>query len=80
MPLENMQGDIEGLALYAGQSVGLVKDIKPAATIVRELKRETEQVFENWKLPTWVNPAIRLVPDRPLSRLDAQIFSSIFKT
>jgi hypothetical protein len=38
---------MEGLALYAGQSVVLVKDIKPAATIIRELKRETEQVLEN---------------------------------
>ncbi len=45
MPLENMQGEMEGLALYAGQSVALVKDIKPAATIVRELKRETEHVL-----------------------------------
>ena len=50
MPLETMQGDAEGLALYAGQSVGLVKDVKPAAIIVQQLKRETEQVFENWKL------------------------------
>jgi len=52
MPLGNMQGDVEGLALYAGQSVGLVKDLKPAAIIVERLKRETEQVFENWKLST----------------------------
>ena len=52
MPLETMQGDAERLALYAGQSVGLVKDIKPAAIIVQQLKRETEQVFENWKLST----------------------------
>ncbi len=50
MPLETMQGDIERLALYAGQSVALVKDVKPAAKIVEQLKRETEQVFENWKL------------------------------
>jgi nitronate monooxygenase len=52
MPLETMQGAVEGLALYAGQSVGLVKDVKPAAIIVQRLKRETEQVFENWKLST----------------------------
>jgi hypothetical protein len=49
MPLETMQGEAERLALYAGQSVGLVKDIKPAALIVQQLKRETEQVFEKWK-------------------------------
>jgi nitronate monooxygenase len=44
-PLETMSGDVEGLAHYAGQSVGLVKDIQPAAQIVRRLKEETEQVM-----------------------------------
>ena len=52
MPLETMQGDIERLALYAGQSVALVAEVQPAAIIVERLKRETEQVFENWKLST----------------------------
>jgi NAD(P)H-dependent flavin oxidoreductase YrpB (nitropropane dioxygenase family) len=47
-----MQGEIEAMALYAGQGVGLVKDIKPAAMIVEQLKREAEQVFEKWKLST----------------------------
>jgi NAD(P)H-dependent flavin oxidoreductase YrpB (nitropropane dioxygenase family) len=49
MPLETMQGDTERLAQYAGQSVGLVKDIKPAAMIVQQLMRETEQVLEKWR-------------------------------
>ena len=49
MPLETMQGDVEGLALYAGQSAGLVKEVMPAAMIVQQLKWETAQVFENWK-------------------------------
>jgi len=44
-PLDSMQGDIEGMALYAGQSAGLIKDVKPAAAIVEQLKRETEQVL-----------------------------------
>jgi NAD(P)H-dependent flavin oxidoreductase YrpB (nitropropane dioxygenase family) len=56
MPLENMLGEMEGLALYAGQSVGLVKDIKPAASIIGELKRETEQVFENWNCQCGLTP------------------------
>jgi hypothetical protein len=30
---------------YAGQSVGLIKDIQPAARIVQRLKQETEQVM-----------------------------------
>jgi len=51
-PLVTMQGDAEGLALYAGQSVGLAKDVKPTALIVKQLKQETEQVFQNWKLST----------------------------
>jgi NAD(P)H-dependent flavin oxidoreductase YrpB (nitropropane dioxygenase family) len=32
-------GDVEALALYAGQSVGIVNDVLPAATIVDELVR-----------------------------------------
>jgi NAD(P)H-dependent flavin oxidoreductase YrpB (nitropropane dioxygenase family) len=48
MPLETMQGDVEGMAHYAGQSVGLIKDIQPAATIVQQLKEETEQVMGQW--------------------------------
>jgi nitronate monooxygenase len=49
MPLETMQGDVEGLVHYAGQSVGLIKDIQPAATIVQRLKQETEQVMRQWQ-------------------------------
>jgi NAD(P)H-dependent flavin oxidoreductase YrpB (nitropropane dioxygenase family) len=50
MPLETMQGNTERMAQYAGQSVGLVKDIRPAATIVRDLMRETEQVLEKLEI------------------------------
>ena len=38
-------GDIDSMALYAGQGVGLVREIKPAADVVRELVRETEEVI-----------------------------------
>ena len=48
-PLETMQGDVEGMAHYAGQSVGLIKDIQPAARIVQRLKQETEQVMGKWQ-------------------------------
>jgi hypothetical protein len=44
-----MQGDVEGLPHYAGQSVELIKDIRPAATIVQRLKQETEQVMGQWQ-------------------------------
>lgn len=49
MPLETMQGDVESLAHYAGQSVGLIIDIQPAAGIVQRLKEETEQVMGQWQ-------------------------------
>ncbi len=48
-PLETMQGDVEGMVHYAGQSVGLIKDIQPAARIVLRLKQETEQVMGQWQ-------------------------------
>jgi NAD(P)H-dependent flavin oxidoreductase YrpB (nitropropane dioxygenase family) len=48
-PLETMQGDVEGMVHYAGQSVGLIRDIYPAARIVQRLKQETEQVMEQWQ-------------------------------
>src|ERR687886_1634191 len=41
MPLPGMTGDLEEMALYAGQSVGLVHDSAPAAEIVARLVRET---------------------------------------
>jgi nitronate monooxygenase len=37
MALEGATGDIEALSLWAGQSVGLVKRVQPAAEIVAEL-------------------------------------------
>ena len=40
IPLANMTGDVERLALYAGQSVGLVHEIKSASAIVHEIAEE----------------------------------------
>jgi NAD(P)H-dependent flavin oxidoreductase YrpB (nitropropane dioxygenase family) len=42
-------GDMEYIALYAGESCGLVNDIKPAAEIVRDLVREAEDVLAQLK-------------------------------
>lgn len=47
IPLANMTGDVERLALYAGQSVGLVHDIKSASAIVRELAEDARRVLLN---------------------------------
>jgi NAD(P)H-dependent flavin oxidoreductase YrpB (nitropropane dioxygenase family) len=38
-PIAGAIGDVEALALYAGQSTGLVREQRPAAAIVRELTR-----------------------------------------
>ena len=37
LPLAEMEGEIEALSLWAGQSVGLARDVRPAAEIVAEL-------------------------------------------
>jgi nitronate monooxygenase len=39
-PRAGVTGDIEALALWAGQSVGLIDDVRPAGDIVRELAAE----------------------------------------
>jgi len=46
MPTRSMTGDHEALAMYAGQSVGLVSDIKPAAAIIEQLKTESEKALD----------------------------------
>ena len=37
MPLAGLEGEVEEMALYAGQSTGLVHDVRPAADILHEL-------------------------------------------
>jgi nitronate monooxygenase len=44
-PLAGTTGDVEALSLWAGQSVGLVRDVRPAGAIVRDLVREAEQAL-----------------------------------
>ncbi|HVY06418.1 MAG TPA: nitronate monooxygenase [Burkholderiales bacterium] len=38
-PMQGASGDIEAFALYAGQSVGLVHDLPPVASVMRELEQ-----------------------------------------
>jgi nitronate monooxygenase len=47
-------GDIESMDLLAGQSVGLVHEIKPAATMVRDLVVGARQIIEQRLIPTLV--------------------------
>ena len=34
LPLAGMEGDVEAMAIYAGQSVGAITEVEPAAAIV----------------------------------------------
>ena len=42
MPVAGISGDVEALSMWAGQGIGLVDRVQPAAEIVRELVRETD--------------------------------------
>jgi nitronate monooxygenase/enoyl-[acyl-carrier protein] reductase II len=46
MPLRGLHGDLERMALYAGQSVGLVHAVHPAGRLVREIVGEAERVLQ----------------------------------
>lgn len=46
MPLAGMTGDVESMALYAGQAVGLVHNVIPAAAIVAALEAGAVEVVE----------------------------------
>ena len=44
-PMIGFEGDLDYTVLYAGESCGLVNDIKPAAAIVRDVVTEAEAVL-----------------------------------
>jgi NAD(P)H-dependent flavin oxidoreductase YrpB (nitropropane dioxygenase family) len=44
-PAPGMTGELEALALYAGQSAGLVRGVRPAGELVREIAAEAERVL-----------------------------------
>ncbi len=45
IPGPNMTGDLEALALFAGQSAGLIHTVEPAGKIVADLAREAEEAL-----------------------------------
>lgn len=47
-PLVTTTGRIEAMALYAGESVGAVRRIQPAAEIVHELTEGAERLLRRW--------------------------------
>jgi NAD(P)H-dependent flavin oxidoreductase YrpB (nitropropane dioxygenase family) len=55
-PNAEARGDIDSMDLLAGQSVGLVREIKPAGQIVHELVEEARQIIAR-RLLGLVQPA-----------------------
>ena len=49
IPTTSFSGDMESVALLAGESCSLVHDITPAAQIVQDVVREAEEVIEHMK-------------------------------
>jgi hypothetical protein len=45
-PAADMVGEVEALAHYAGQSVGLVSAVQPAGIIVRQIAEEAVQASQ----------------------------------
>ena len=45
-PSIGVEGDLEAMALYAGQGVGLISDIVPAGKLVRRLADEARAALE----------------------------------
>jgi NAD(P)H-dependent flavin oxidoreductase YrpB (nitropropane dioxygenase family) len=50
-PTEAVEGDVSGLAFYAGQSVGLIDEIAPAGEIVRQIAGEARDVIASKLAP-----------------------------
>jgi len=44
-PARDASGDIESMDFLAGQSVGLVNEIKPAAEVLREIVEQAVQIL-----------------------------------
>ena len=44
-PGTDVEGDIDALSLWAGQSVGLVSEVKPAGDIVREIVAQAQSTL-----------------------------------
>jgi nitronate monooxygenase len=44
-PSTDVSGDLEAMANYAGQSVGVIKRRQPAAAIIREVSQEAERIL-----------------------------------
>ena len=48
MPFEGTTGAVEAMALFAGESVGGVRQVQPAGDIVREMAEGAEHLLRRW--------------------------------
>jgi nitronate monooxygenase/enoyl-[acyl-carrier protein] reductase II len=51
IPRPGMTGDVAGLALYAGQSAGLVHDVQPAGRLVERIAAQATAVIAGLRDP-----------------------------
>ena len=51
VPVPGMSGEVEALALYAGQSAGLVHDVAPAGRIVTDIAAEAAALTRRTRTP-----------------------------
>ncbi|MFE0378404.1 NAD(P)H-dependent flavin oxidoreductase [Streptomyces inhibens] len=51
VPVPGMSGDVEALALYAGQSAGLVHDVAPAGRIVTDIAADAAALMSRTRTP-----------------------------
>lgn len=46
VPNARTTGDVERMVMYAGEGVGLIKDIVPAGEVVKRLVEETKHLIQ----------------------------------
>ena len=51
LQIRKATGDIDAMSLLAGQSVGLVAEIKPAGEVVREIIRGAQELISRKLVP-----------------------------
>ena len=44
-PRSGVEGDVEALSMWAGQSCGVVHNVQPAATIIREIHESAKAIL-----------------------------------
>jgi NAD(P)H-dependent flavin oxidoreductase YrpB (nitropropane dioxygenase family) len=48
IPLADLHGELDLMALYAGQSVGLVTDVRPAVDILDTIVTDAARSLQRW--------------------------------